>query len=160
MEELRLGSRGAGSRLVSASTHQVALGTFPFLWVQMMGLAEAIAEGSEILGFSPDWPPSPHLLVTGLCSDWSSPVSIGSSLPAASLCLHRSALALGPTPSLITILSAHGPAEVTPKPGPGFVCVEAEFTCCSSPGAGMQGREDRDQSTGYSRLSPAFGAFL
>lgn len=70
-----------------------------------------------------------------------------------------SALALGLTLSLIAILTAYGPAEVIRKPGTGFVCVEAEFTCCRSPGTGMQRREDRDEGTGSSSLCPAVGSF-
>lgn len=41
------------SDLLSASNMPGSLGSFLFLWIKMMRLAEAISEGSEILGFSP-----------------------------------------------------------------------------------------------------------
>lgn len=84
------GAQSGEQRLlpVSASNTPCSLGQFP-LWVQMTGLTKVITEGSAIPAFSPScpqWPPSPHLLVTGLCSNWSLSVSVGSSLPTASLC--------------------------------------------------------------------------
>lgn len=57
-------------------------------------------------------------------------------------------IALGLTLSLISILSAYGPAEIAPNQGP-VRSVEAEFLGCRSLWAGVLGRENMAQEPGY-----------